>query len=64
MSGNSSNTWWRKNRNPNHTNGGNYLGVDINRNFDFLWNSGIGTSDNPAVIIYKGTAPFSEPETR
>ncbi len=64
ISGNSSNTWWRKNRNPNHTNGGNNLGVDINRNFDFLWNSGIGTSDNPAEIIYKGTAPFSEPETR
>ncbi|MEC2758053.1 M14 family zinc carboxypeptidase, partial [Bacillus cereus] len=64
ISGNSSNTWWRKNRNPNHTNGGNNLGVDINRNFDFLWNSEIGTSDNPAEIIYKGTAPFSEPETR
>lgn len=50
-------TWWRKNRNPNGP-------VDINRNFDFLWNSGIGTSSDPSSSVYKGTAPFSEPETK
>jgi murein tripeptide amidase MpaA len=49
--------YWRKNRNPQ-------AAVDINRNFDFLWASGIGTSPDPAWPTYKGTAPFSEPETR
>ena len=41
-------------------------GVDCNRNFDFLWNSGIMTSPNPCGCsqIYKGTSSFSEPETR
>ncbi|MEH6852254.1 M14 family metallopeptidase [Bacillus pseudomycoides] len=57
-------TMWRKNRNPNTSTGGQNLGVDINRNFDFLWNSGIGTSNDPAKEIYKGTVPFSEPETK
>jgi hypothetical protein len=37
--------------------------VDLNRNYDFLWHSGIGTSD-PSSEIFKGTAPNSEPETK
>ncbi|WP_136806821.1 M14 family metallopeptidase [Desulfosediminicola flagellatus] len=53
---------WRKNRNPNNDVDQRYLGVDLNRNFDFLWSSGIGTSTNPASNIYKGESPFSEPE--
>ncbi|PEU23793.1 MULTISPECIES: M14 family metallopeptidase [Bacillus cereus group] len=57
-------TMWRKNRNPNTSTGGHNLGVDINRNFDFLWTSGIGTFNNPLEDTYKGTAPFSEPETK
>lgn len=65
---------WRMNRNPN---GGHTCsnptcsivdgkGVDCNRNFDFLWNSGIMTSADPCGCsqIYKGNSPFSEPETR
>jgi hypothetical protein len=65
---------WRMNRNPN---GGRTCpgstcpqvdgkGVDCNRNFDFLWNSGIMTSSDPCDCrqIYKGSSPFSEPETR
>ena len=53
---------WRKNRRPNP---GGCFGVDINRNYDFLWSSGIGTSSNPCEYqVYKGPAPFSEPETR
>jgi murein tripeptide amidase MpaA len=64
--------WWRKNRNPatvpNGDNRGYHLiGVDINRNFDFLWNTGIGTV-NPdgthSSETYKGIAAFSEPETK
>jgi carboxypeptidase T len=50
-------TWWRKNRNPRGS-------VDINRNFDFLWNSGIGSSSNSSSEVYHGTAPLSEPETK
>lgn len=50
-------TWWRKNRNPKGA-------VDPNRNFDFLWKSGIGSSSDPSSETYKGTAPFSEPETK
>jgi carboxypeptidase T len=50
-------TWWRKNRNPNGA-------VDINRNFDFLWSSGIGTSSASSSEVYKGKAPLSEPETK
>lgn len=55
---------WRKNRNPNGSTDEKFMGVDINRNFDFLWNSGIGTSANRSENIYRGTAPFAEPETK
>jgi carboxypeptidase T len=55
--------WWRKNRSFHPASG--CYGVDINRNFDFLWSSGIGTSANPCDYqIYKGPSAFSEPETR
>jgi carboxypeptidase T len=54
--------WWRKNRNPNP--GMACMGVDINRNFDFLWSSGIGTSANSCDLVYRGTEAFSEPESR
>jgi len=54
--------WWRKNRNPNP--GLPFMGVDLNRNYDFLWHSGIGTSTNSKEDIYRGQAPNSEPETR
>jgi len=57
------NIWWRKNRNPN-TGLGGPKGVDVNRNFNFLWSSGIGTSSDPSSFTYKGQAAFSEPETR
>jgi murein tripeptide amidase MpaA len=64
--------WWRKNRNPSLVpNGDNQnfhlTGVDLNRNFDFLWNSGIGTVNSDGTTsseTYRGTTPFSEPETK
>ncbi len=40
------------------------MGVDLNRNYDFLWDSGIGTSTNSGTEIYRGKSPNSEPETR
>ena len=55
---------WRKNRNPNSEVGPGYPGVDLNRNFDFLWSSGIGTSTHPFSDVYRGEAPFSEPEIK
>lgn len=57
-------TLWRMNRNPNP--GMSCMGVDINRNFDFLWSSGIYSSPDPCSPrqIFKGNTPFSEPETR
>jgi carboxypeptidase T len=53
---------WRKNRSnhPGHT----CRGVDLNRNCDFLWSSGIGTSADSCNDVYKGPAAFSEPESR
>jgi hypothetical protein len=54
--------WWRKNR---RSSGSGCIGVDINRNYDFLWSSGIGTSPDACEYqVYKGSMAFSEPETR
>lgn len=50
---------WRKNR---RDNGDGTFGVDWNRNFDANW-GGAGSSGSTSSDIYRGTAPFSEPET-
>ena len=34
-------------------------GVDLNRNFDFLWSSGIGTSNSSCSDVFKGPSAFS-----
>jgi carboxypeptidase T len=55
--------WWRKNRSFNP--GSACRWVDLNRNFDFLWSSGIGSSASPCEYqVYRGPGPHSEPETR
>lgn len=72
---------WRRNRNPANS-GGNAdcIGVDINRNFDFLWDfknqfnpsATVIVSDNPCELegtipgsgTYHGSAAFSEMETQ
>lgn len=54
--------YWRKNRRLNSD--GSY-GVDLNRNYGFNWGiDNRGSSPNPSSETYRGTAPFSEPETR
>jgi len=60
---------WRKNKKDNNGNGTFqelYDGVDLNRNYgpyDY-WNSSYGgSSTNGGSETYRGTAPFSEPET-
>ena len=51
---------WRKNR---RRNGDGTFGVDLNRNYAFGW-GGEGSIDIPGSRMYRGPAPFSEPETR
>lgn len=66
---------WRKNRNPASSGGDPAkIGVDINRNQDFLWNFNTAfapgainaflASTDPVDDTYHGTAPASEPETQ
>ncbi|MCX5264951.1 M14 family metallopeptidase [Streptomyces sp. NBC_00199] len=66
---------WRKNRNPALSGGDPAgVGVDINRNYDFLFDFGtafhpsapVRVSTDPAdpQQVYQGPSPFSEPETR
>ena len=53
---------WRKNRRV--SGGGNY-GVDVNRNYGYQWGyDDEGSSPDPSSEVYRGTAAFSEPETR
>ncbi|KAF2637726.1 zinc carboxypeptidase [Massarina eburnea CBS 473.64] len=67
----SSSSLWRKNRNTKSGSSGSSVGVDINRNFDFLWNfkkyfvsSEAPASTSPSSEIFYGTAAASEPETK
>jgi carboxypeptidase T len=54
--------YWRKNRRLNAD--GSY-GVDINRNYGYAWGyDNDGSSPEPASDVYRGSAPFSEPETQ
>jgi len=52
---------WRKNR---RDNGNGTFGVDLNRNWGVGWGLNNGSSGNTNSGIYRGTAPFSEPETQ
>src|SRR5262249_33932360 len=69
---------WHKNRRPTDagdpgcvSGGGNGPGVDLNRNYDFLWNfpttfspqAPLATSANPCSEGYYGPNAFSEPDT-
>ncbi|MGB7296054.1 MAG: M14 family metallopeptidase [Candidatus Aminicenantales bacterium] len=54
--------YWRKNR---RLNGDGTYGVDLNRNYGYNWAyDDRGSSSEPASEIYRGTGPFSEPESR
>ena len=61
---------WRKNTNPNPPEGEEPApfpdyGVDLNRNYDAAWGEVPGgSSGDPASAVYRGSAPFSEPESR
>ncbi len=52
--------YWRKSRaQVSET----FYGVDLNRNYGFMWGTG-GSSSDPKSETYKGPTPFSEPETQ
>lgn len=52
---------WRKNR---RNNGGSY-GVDLNRNYSYMWGyDNIGSSNTPSSDTYRGPSAASEPETQ
>jgi carboxypeptidase T len=63
---------WRKNRRPAREDFPQCPGVDLNRNYDFLWDfprhfspsAQVVTSAKPCSIYYNGESAFSEPETR
>lgn len=41
------------------------IGVDLNRNFGHMWGyDNMGSSPDPSSAVYRGTGPFSEPETQ
>jgi len=53
--------YWRKNR---RANSDGSFGVDLNRNYGHMWGyDDEGSSPLPASAVYRGSAPFSEPET-
>ncbi len=53
--------YWRKNR---RDNGDGTFGVDLNRNYGYLWGlDNEGSSPDPSSGVYRGTAAFSESET-
>lgn len=67
------NSCWRKNRNTASGSSGASVGVDLNRNFDFIWDfttkfaPGVRdevASTSPSSETFHGVAAFSEPETK
>lgn len=53
---------WRKNR---RLNSDGTFGVDLNRNYGYLWAyDNVGSSPTRSSDTYRGTSAFSEPETR
>jgi len=54
--------YWRKNM---RDNGNRTYGVDPNRNYDYKWGiDNEGSSQESFSYVYRGPAPFSEPETQ
>jgi carboxypeptidase T len=63
---------WRKNRRPAPACSPECLGVDLNRNYDFLWDfhkhfspsASVWAGTDPCDYYYIGESSFSEPETQ
>jgi murein tripeptide amidase MpaA len=52
---------WRKNR---RNNGNGTFGVDLNRNYGYMWDMAGGASTNSSHEDYRGPSAFSEPESQ
>ena len=53
---------WRKNR---KNSGSGCYGIDLNRNYSYQWGyDNVGSSPDPCDETYRGSAPFSEPESQ
>ena len=53
---------WRKNRFQDFE---GFIGVDLNRNYDYFWGiDNTGSSNDPTSDTYRGTSGFSEAETQ
>eukprot|EP01080_Neovahlkampfia_damariscottae_P004286 gene4286-7622_t len=55
------NRLWRKSRSPNS--GSGCIGTDLNRNWNYQWNSG-GSSTDPCSELYRGSSADSEIEVK
>jgi carboxypeptidase T len=57
---------WRKNVNNNFCANTNTRGIDLNRNFNFSWNTtaGQGSSGSACSLTFRGPSAGSEPETQ
>ncbi len=54
--------YWRKNR---RANADGSFGVDLNRNYSYMWGfDDEGSSPDPQSEVFRGGSPFSEPEAR
>ncbi len=59
-----SDDFWRKNRRSNPGCSGSGVGVDLNRNYPYLWGPGCGSSNSCFSSIYRGPSSASELETQ
>ncbi|MEZ5332074.1 MAG: M14 family zinc carboxypeptidase [Thermoanaerobaculia bacterium] len=57
---------WRKNADDDACTGSNSRGIDLNRNFDFMWGGAVcsGSSSSQCSETYHGASAASEPETQ
>jgi hypothetical protein len=53
---------WRKNRQPNP--GSNKIGIDLNRNWSYMWGCCKGSGPNPKSLKYRGRYPFEAVENQ
>lgn len=57
---------WRKNANNDFCSGSNNRGIDLNRNFDFMWGNSVcsGSSASACSLSFHGPSAGSEPEAQ
>src|SRR6478672_214892 len=53
---------WRRNRQP--IPGSNSIGIDLNRNWGYMWGCCHGSSGTPGTTTYRGQFPWQAPEVR